>query len=600
MILTKRKIKNYIIAIFSFSLFFFLQNTPIYSSDFNISSSLNIYLENVNDNFVTVEEILEIKVSNPNYYIPKDSQHTVLAKKDETIKNTLEITNRHGREKSYSLEEKEDSFEIVIINQSNITENSPFFAKIRYQTQEFVNQNGNITNLYLPGLSKDVKFEDIDSSHDLKTKYSYFLSYHVPENSPQASYITPESIAIGSQKSYRTYSLSQKDRIGNTGWIQLGQEQYYYFKITQTIPRTDFLTPESLSKHTNWLSTNILEIAIPREFAENNQEVFIKKITPEPKKIHIDDEGNVVGIFEIDANRNEEVVIEGYIKLSKSIKEIPDFEISEYKTRVKELGRLETYTQPDKYWESDNKEMLNVANKLVSESGNSSILNLIRNNYNFVIETLEYSKEKAEGQNIRVGALKALQGAKSVCMEYADLMIAILRAQGIPSRAAFGYGNDPLITDSTREIGHQWVQIWIPDYGWLSVDPTWGETGREYIGGDLDHILWYTVGDSQQNITDFAIYTADTIDIQELEFYDVSIEAFHKSNVPDLAQLETISDITLRHASQEDDDLREIEYVLKTTMFGRILIFVIPVIILLLSISIFTILISKILKSRKK
>ncbi len=55
-------------------------------------------------------------------------------------------------------------------------------------------------------------------------------------------------------------------------------------------------------------------------------------------------------------------------------------------------------------------------------------------------------------------------------MEYADSMIALLRAQGIPARAALGYAN---IRDTERiQVRHQWVQIWIPDHGWFSIDPT--------------------------------------------------------------------------------------------------------------------------------
>ncbi len=601
MIFEKRNFKNHIITIIVTCLLLLLKVTSVSaSSDFSINSTLNIYLKNSSDSVVTVEEILEIETSNPNYYIPKGSEQRVPVKKDGLISNTLSVKDKHGREKNYTLEEEGENFVIALTNRDNITKERSFFAKIEYQTKEFINQNGNITNLSLPGLHEDVRFEHTDESQGLKTKYGYFLTYHVPLDAPPTSYITPSSIQEGVSQNYRTYTFLQQDRIKNTGWIQLGEQQFYYFKIAQTIPKTDFLTPEALSRYTNWLSTNILELALPREFTENNQNVFIKSISPQPKRIRTDQEGNIVGIFEIDANREKEIVIEGYIKLSKSTKEIPDFTILQYKERIQELSELETYTQPDLYWESNEREIIDVANKLLSQSDDSSILDLIKNNYNFVIDTLEYSFEKAEGENVRIGALKALRGGESVCMEYADLMIAILRAQGIPSRAAFGYGNDPLITDAQEQVGHQWVQIWMPDYGWLSADPTWGDTGREYIGGDLDHILWYTVGDSKQKVTDFAIYTADTVDTRIFGLYKVNIEALHKDNIPDFSQLQTISDLSIQYATQKDEDMKEIEYMLKTTMFGRALIFIIPTVVVLLTITVISILISKIFKLRNR
>jgi hypothetical protein len=252
MILTKRGAKNYIITIFIALFLLLSQFTHIHGApDFNINSTFNIYLEELDDDFVRVEEILEIRSNNSKYYIPQNSEQTIVTKKDEMVRDTLKVTNEYGREKNYKLEESDDNFQIIITNESNITAENPFFTKIEYKTKEFVNQNGNITNLYLPGLHKDVQFENIDSSHGLKTTYGYSFTYHVPIDSPQPSYMSPKTILTDTTRNHTTYTFSQENRIGNTGWIQLGEEQFYHFKISQTIPKTDFLTPERLSKYTN-------------------------------------------------------------------------------------------------------------------------------------------------------------------------------------------------------------------------------------------------------------------------------------------------------------------------------------------------------------
>jgi hypothetical protein len=76
-------------------------------------------------------------------------------------------------------------------------------------------------------------------------------------------------------------------------------------------------------------------------------------------------------------------------------------------------------------------------------------------------------------------------------MEYSDLFIALMRAQGVPARAAFGYGFDARTTGG-EDIAHQWAEVYLPAQGtWIGVDTTWGENGPAIIGGDLNHIYKY-------------------------------------------------------------------------------------------------------------
>jgi len=81
-------------------------------------------------------------------------------------------------------------------------------------------------------------------------------------------------------------------------------------------------------------------------------------------------------------------------------------------------------------------------------------------------------------------------------MEFADLMVAILRAQGIPAIAANGAGYGRYDKPETF-IGHQWVMVYFPSLGWVPVDPTWGDSGGELIGPDLLHAYFGLMPDGQ-------------------------------------------------------------------------------------------------------
>jgi transglutaminase-like putative cysteine protease len=595
--------------------FFLLAIFPLFSiyahsSDFIVKSDFDVFLENMSDKVVRVEETLSIQAQNPRYYIPAGSTQTItisnlsLRESQENIerkKNSIKVVDQMNRPLQYEIKEEGQRLIINIKTLVDVSPGQPFVAKVEYKTNELINHSGNITNIYLPGLHEDTIFEDIDGRNNLKTIYQYTLTYHLPLNAPQPSFKFPDSIYAEKTQRNTNYIFPQKDRINNTGWLQLGDEQFFFFKITQELPKTDTFTPTRLNKYTNWISRNILEIALPKQFEETNQKVYITSITPDVKSIRVDDEENIIAVFEPRANEDQLIEIEGYITLRREQREIPNMKLDEYYERIQHLNRLPTYTQADKFWESDNVAIQQVAKKILDQKKESGILDLVRANYDFVIDTLDYSQEKAEGENIRVGALKALLGEPAVCMEYADLLVAILRAQKIPAKVAIGYGNDPNVRrdleDEVISTGHQWVQVWIPDYGWLTVDPTWGETKREYIGGNLDHVLWYTIANSSEKISDTMLYSADIVDESIFEKYEVIIKPIHEDEFPILGETHSLDNFILKYESDPSDETY-LENILKTTTLGRTVIFLIPILGFLVLTITLSIIVSRFFKSK--
>src|SRR5262249_33698431 len=61
-----------------------------------------------------------------------------------------------------------------------------------------------------------------------------------------------------------------------------------------------------------------------------------------------------------------------------------------------------------------------------------------------------------------------LEHRKGVCQDFAHLMIAILRSFGIPARYVSGY----IHRENKQSQSHAWCEVWLPDLGWIGVDPT--------------------------------------------------------------------------------------------------------------------------------
>jgi transglutaminase-like putative cysteine protease len=101
---------------------------------------------------------------------------------------------------------------------------------------------------------------------------------------------------------------------------------------------------------------------------------------------------------------------------------------------------------------------------------------------------------------------------RGVCQDFTHLQIAAMRAMGLATRYVSGYlvtrprkGTDKL---RGADASHAWLSVWLPDYGWLDLDPTndvlptdqhvtvaWG---RDY--GDVSPILGVILGGGEHKI----------------------------------------------------------------------------------------------------
>lgn len=122
------------------------------------------------------------------------------------------------------------------------------------------------------------------------------------------------------------------------------------------------------------------------------------------------------------------------------------------------------------------------ASELVSGSG--SVIESVSRIYNFVIENIEYDFDLAA--NVTSGYVpdvdRVLQRGMGICFDYAALMTAMLRSQGIPTKLVIGYAGDVFhawISVHSEETG--WVNniIWFDGSDWRIMDPTFASTGGQ-------------------------------------------------------------------------------------------------------------------------
>jgi hypothetical protein len=102
--------------------------------------------------------------------------------------------------------------------------------------------------------------------------------------------------------------------------------------------------------------------------------------------------------------------------------------------------------------------------------GETNSYKIVRKIYNYIQDKMHY--EMVGGWNVAPVVLKRGSGS---CSEYSFVMIAMLRAAGIPAR----YAGSVVIRgdDASRDdVFHRWVEAYIPPFDWIPVDPSGGDS----------------------------------------------------------------------------------------------------------------------------
>ena len=134
-------------------------------------------------------------------------------------------------------------------------------------------------------------------------------------------------------------------------------------------------------------------------------------------------------------------------------------------------------------------------------AGCTSDLAAVEAIYSYVVDNISYDYNKAA--NVSSGYLPVVDNTLStktgICFDYAVLMAAMLRSQGIPTRLEIGYAGSAY---------HSWISTYIDDVGWVDgiiyfdgknwvlMDPTFAANSdrtafEEFIGDGSNYVTVY-------------------------------------------------------------------------------------------------------------
>ena len=144
-----------------------------------------------------------------------------------------------------------------------------------------------------------------------------------------------------------------------------------------------------------------------------------------------------------------------------------------------------------------NSEAVKKAQELAGSTNDN--LGKVKAIYSWVVTNLTYDNNRAA--TVQAGYIPVVDSVmkekKGICFDYAALMSAMLRSQGVPVKMIFGY-------TSTGEY-HAWINVWSENEGWMDsviyfngktwklMDPTFASGAKqsksimEYIGNTSNY-----------------------------------------------------------------------------------------------------------------
>ena len=198
-------------------------------------------------------------------------------------------------------------------------------------------------------------------------------------------------------------------------------------------------------------------------------------ITPKPTTIIADANGNLRAVYLNFHNRGILQVRQKAVVETRNVKFVPN------KPYVSD-GRFAEFLKPSQSIESDSPIIKQKAAQVTK--GLTDPYDKARAIYGFVQTHMTFDNAKEYAHR---GALSALRTGKGTCDDHVALMVAMLRASGIPARTVGGYAVNYSTQSQAQGVNlvntarHEWVEFYLPGEGWIPADPnTRQDKGNAY------------------------------------------------------------------------------------------------------------------------
>jgi len=217
-----------------------------------------------------------------------------------------------------------------------------------------------------------------------------------------------------------------------------------------------------------------------------HQKVLSRTVLPEPNETYTDALGNAFALYQIDQlkpERSFNVTIRATLEVYSIDYNVDPRNVGEYHPSDSSFAN---HVIPSKLIESESAEIKGQARAILAES--SFLLDVAFKSYNWVIDNLSFERLAGE-----LGALYTYKNRVGDSAEISNLLVALLRANRIPAQRISGWGGTFVMNETytAAQVAHGWSELYLANYGWIPMDPTFGRSQRfdNFLKSDERHII---------------------------------------------------------------------------------------------------------------
>ena len=222
------------------------------------------------------------------------------------------------------------------------------------------------------------------------------------------------------------------------------------------------------------ISESTMEVRMQPRNEAPQRCVQFELVTSPRARVHAyrDPVGNIVHHFDIPARHSQlRVTAEATVEVLPQTMVPPEIGLDVW-------GALDEVAGSEEFWEyltpsrfvGSSDLLTSLASDLKLDRNSDPWTLLLRINTE-IFRAFEYTPQSTQVDSPIDDALRTRRG---VCQDFAHIMLALVRPLGIPARYVSGYlyhgeqDHDRSLAGAT----HAWIEAWLPEYGWIGLDPT--------------------------------------------------------------------------------------------------------------------------------